>query len=588
MGWSTIIGCVFDPKGSFVPLRGTQDDGKEGAASLGDTRISYATSMLSRLKKYEGRAVACVSLIWFSVLTPWGRFPDPDAFYHAHLARLMLDQGPLAAFPWLDLTILGRHFADHHYLFHLILGPAIAIADWLRIPNAELWATQFMAPLLATLTVLSLWTVLRALGVKRTWIWTALALLIPGFSFRLLLAKASPLAVGAFVVILGTMALRRPMAAFLAGALFALSHGGWIIAIAAAAAMLAGDVIARRVIQDDSWEIAIRDAPWRVLGGLVSGIALGLVVHPNRLEIFQFLWIQTFKAGLAPSSAIIQGLEWLPADVGATLAELAPLVIAGLLGALGLIIANDTTSGRQDVGSSGRHGQTISTTRRPDVPFVLPIALALPVAITLAMTFKSRRFIEYLVPALVLWIASLWRFVDARKLWERLLEIRASFSAPFRRIFVPFLAALTISIAAHHAWSVWSALRQPAVLSFHAYRNTFSAVSERARPGDRVFHSDWDEFPILFAADDRLRFVSGLDPTFLYEASSTLSDQVRDLTIGRATSTAWDIIVGRTQSRFVFVTTKRHPDFDAALGADPRFVEIARDETTAAYEINPR
>ncbi|HWQ99723.1 MAG TPA: hypothetical protein VN397_02645 [Candidatus Methylomirabilis sp.] len=539
------------------------------------------------LKQHEGSIVGLASLAWFAVLTPWGRFADPDAFYHAHVARLMLDWGPLHSFPWLDLTSLGRSFADHHYLFHLILGPAIAALDAFRVANAELWGTQLMAPFLATLAAVCLWTVLRALGVTRAWIWTALALLIPDLSFRLLLAKASPLAVGAFVVVLGAMALRRPMTAFLAGALFALSHGGWVIAIAAAAAMLAGDVIARRFIESDPWIIALRDAPWRAFRALLTGIAFGVLLHPNRLEIIQFLWVQVFKAGLAPSAGIIQGREWLPANLGALFTELAPLVIAGLLGALGLIVSNAVVGSAPDTRQEPAPSETEGMPdNRTFDRMRLSIALALPVALTLALTLKSRRFIEYLVPALVLWLASLWQFVDARRLNNELIGMRNDLSPLGRRIIVPFLSIVGLALMIHHAILPWSSLRQEGAKPFDAYRNTFSAVTERARPGDRVFHSDWDEFPLLFAADDRLRYISGLDPTFLHEASSTLSDQVRDLTVGLATSTAWDVIAERTQSRFVFVTTKRHPDFDAALRADARFRELARNETTAAYEVS--
>ena len=549
--------------------------------------------MLDRLKRHEGLLVGVGSLLWFLVQTPWGRFPDPDAFYHAHLANLMLDRGALHAFPWLDMTSLGSNFADHHYLYHLILGPAIAAFDLARVPFAEMWATELMAPLLATVTAVALWTVLRAMHVKSAWVWVLLALLIPGFSFRLLLAKASPLAIGAFVAVMGAVALRRPMTAFFAGAIFALAHGGWIIALAVALAMVLGDMLARRLIEDDAWETAIRDAPWQAFRALLAGVALGLVIHPNRLELVQFLWVQTFKAGLVPSSAVIQGNEWLPAVPGVLVGELAPLMIAFLLGILGMLVARKGTGSRE----LGTVSETGSPSPAPGSRFPVPgslldrmrlsIMLALPVAMTVVLTLKSRRFVEYLVPALTLWIASLWQFVDVERLKTELTVMRRDLAPLARRIIVPFLVVLALALAAHHALLTWTQLHRPASNTFDAYRATFDAIRVRATAGDRVFHSDWDEFPILFAADDRLRYVSGLDPTFLHEASSTLSDQVRDLTIGRTTSTAWDVIVGRTRSRFIFVTTKRHPNFDATVRSDGRFKELARDETTAAYEVVP-
>ncbi|QQR60463.1 hypothetical protein IPH19_03550 [Candidatus Uhrbacteria bacterium] len=62
---------------------------------------------------------------WFSLFQIWGSFPDPDAFYHAKIASLMLERGPLLSFPWLDLTVLHSGFNDQHLLFHYFLMPFV-------------------------------------------------------------------------------------------------------------------------------------------------------------------------------------------------------------------------------------------------------------------------------------------------------------------------------------------------------------------------------------------------------------------------------------------------------------------------------
>ena len=164
-------------------------------------------------------------------------------------------------------------------------------------------------------------------------------------------------------------------------------------------------------------------------------------------------------------------------------------------------------------------------------------------------------------------------------------EIISSWPKLLRRIAPTIAVILIVLLAAHQTRATWTSLRRDASRSFDAYRTTLASITERASPNDRVFHSDWDEFPTLFAANDRVRYVSGLDPVFLHEANPALANAVRDLTIGRATTTAWQVIVEQTRSSFVFVTTKRHPSFDAILRADTRFIELARDEDTAAYEV---
>jgi hypothetical protein len=546
------------------------------------------TTRLKRIARHESLLVALGTLLWFLVLTPWGSFADPDAFYHAHIARLMLDRGALQAFPWLDLTTLGTHFADQHYLFHVVLGPAIAAFG-------EFWGTQLMAPILATFTALALWNVLRGLGVKHAWVWVALALLVPGFSFRLLLAKASPIAVGAFVVALGAMALKRPKTAFAAGALFALSHGGWIIAVAAAGLMLVADVVTRRVVDEAPWRATLKASPWKTFLALLVGILAGLLIHPNRTEIFRFLWVQVVQVGvLAGNGTVLMGREWLPADPGQLIAGLAPLLIPFLIGLLGLVgtkAQSTKLEARDEQGADPR--APACPERVSEGGFVLRadplmrrlIMLLLPVGLTLSLTFKSERMIEYLVPALAIWVACLWQLVDEKALLSELKTAVSRSSARIRPFIIPLLIILAMLVVTHHAVYTWNALRTANAKPFNVYRTTISAISARANPGDRVFSSDWDEFPILFAADDRLRYISGLDPTFLHEADPVLEADVRSVTLGSDTTSTWDLVANRTGSRFVFITTKRHPNFEKILSSDPHYKEIAKDDTTAAYEV---
>ncbi|MEN9558264.1 MAG: hypothetical protein RL141_633 [Candidatus Parcubacteria bacterium] len=551
------------------------------------------------------------------MLMPWGRFADPDAFYHAHISWLLWTRGPLEAFPWLDLTTLGTAFADQHFLYHVLLAPLARVVAWVAPgPFAELWATQFLAVGLATATALVAWMALKRIDPPRAWLWTAFLLIVSGFTGRMLLGKASPLAVAAFIGVIASVVgddghrfkqnsrtyahraaaelaplrgaqtvltarwayvrlfclnlLRGlPYAIFLFGFLFALSHGGWIIALLAAGLMLSTDIILNRVGHSLSWRRAVTRAPWRSSLGLLAGIGVGLCLHPNRDVLFSFLWTQVITAGIAPPSGLVQGMEWRPASVSSLIATLAPLLLALLAGAMGML-ATLMRKPRQVM---------VDDLRRL-------ILLLMPVALTLALTFKSRRFVEYLAPALALAVAALWRMVDWPVFRAELRTVTDAWPRILRRAALPVALIVAVVIPVRHTWQTWMALRRNGdAYAFNTYRTTFAAISARAKPGDRVFHTSWDEFPLLFAADDRLRYISGLDPAFLHDANPGLSRAVRDLTLGIATSTAWQVIVEQTGSQYVFTTPKRHPAFDAAIAADPRFHELARDMNTAAYEI---
>lgn len=519
-------------------------------------------------KERPAQVVLLALIISLTILTPWGQFNDPDAFYHAHISARMLNQGPLTSFPWLDLTSFGKSFADHHYLFHLILGPAIAVFG-------EFWGTQAMATLLAAFAGFALWSALRSLkgdADKTTdggaWVLLTLTFLVPLFTIRMLAAKASPLAVGFFIVMIGAMLFRRPLFMAIAGILFALSHGGWIIGIAAAGLMLTADVIASKVLDEKSWKQSVSNAPWITFASLLIGIAIGLILHPNRSTILQFLWLQVVEIGVkTQNGALAQGLEWFPANPTDLIPVLAPLLIAFILLIPGLIFA-------------GKRYEE-QTQRKL---FRRTIILAAPVALTFALTLKSHRFIEYLAPALALWLMSLWVLVDTERFKALVIQEFRAFKRPVRRILTVVLLALAIALPVQQVRKAWTSLHGDK-FPFDVYRATFREISKRANPGDRVYHSQWDEFPMLWAADDGLRYVSGLDPTFLFHADPDLSAAMYDLTYGNVTTTAWEIIVERTQSKFVFVTTERYRVFDETLQKDERFVEIARDERTAAYEV---
>jgi hypothetical protein len=520
----------------------------------------------------EPLAVAAASLTWFFFLIPWGGFPDPDAFYHAHMTDWIMAHGVPHTFPWLDLTTLGTHFADQHLLYHLILIPFVSLFGAFR-------GTQILIPLLATGTILTLWWCIRVIVRDESRyhdVWLLLPLLVPAFSVRMVLGKASPIAVALFLLVIAAMLLKRPRLACVAGLIFALSHGGWIIAILGAGAMLVGEVFASHVVHHLTPSLSERGTRLHIktmlpkhslktFFVLLLGILAGILLHPNRHELLSFLWIQIIRVSVPTASGVPLGLEWTSPTITSLITNLAPLLIALLLGVVGVLFAP-----RRDT-------REASTQRMRTA-----LMLVLPVALTFALTVKSYRMIEYFVPVFTLWIVSIWQLVDVRRLWDVSTQLIAPWK---RRVIIVVLVAVILALTVHHTHAAWASLRDARLRPFNAYATTFHAIRERANPGDRVFHSAFDEFPTLFALDDRLKYLWGLDPTFLYEASSTLGRDVTDLVYGDATSTAWNVIAHRTGSRFVFVTTKRHPIFDATLQHDPRFKELARDRDTAAYEV---
>jgi hypothetical protein len=503
------------------------------------------------MRRFVPALVFLCSLFWFAAFQPWGGFADPDAFYHAKTSALMAAQGPLQAFPWLDLTVLNTFYADLHFLFHVVTIPF----QWVF---GMLWGMQVAAVVFAALFALLFFLVAKRYGAAPG-LATALALSSSGLIVRLSLAKASPLAIGWLVFGLWATTARRHWLVAVATFGFALTHGGWIMLVGSVFLFCLGEVLYDTMVLNKGlkhW----REWNWRSVLGATAGAAIGTLVHPNFPTNLHFLWVQVFKIGVLTPGRVILGQEWSPVGLGELLTGIAPLLLAGLFTLYIVLFV------RRQQAPSTEVGRRI-------------IGTGLVVAAFFALTIKSRRSIEYLVPVLALWLSALWTLVDP-------VALRADVSAWWlkRRTLVIFLVVLLAFMVGKD----WIETRQSLVSHarpFGQFAPAMRAISERAKPGERVFHADWDEFPQLFVLDDRLHYISGVDPTFLLEANPTLSDAYRDLTLGTATSSPYTMIHDVFHSSFVFLERPDHAEFERLVEADARFKNIYRDEESAAYQV---
>jgi hypothetical protein len=78
-------------------------------------------------------------------------------------------------------------------------------------------------------------------------------------------------------------------------------------------------------------------------------------------------------------------------------------------------------------------------------------------------------------------------------------------------------------------------------------------------PGQLIFNTDWDDFPRLFYYDPSHSYVSGLDPTYLFDRDAALSKVYDRITLGEEEDPG-PLIRDRFGSRYVF-TDNSHQDF---------------------------
>ncbi len=536
---------------------------------------------------------------------PWGKLPDPDAFYHATMAKLTWERGPITSFPWLDLTTLGIHFADQHFLLHVLQSPFVhffGLAQGSRISSL----------IFAVLSLMGITIVFYKLRLRPFWLWPLLLALSYPFSTRMVLGKASPLVillwlVGLAVSLTPPTPLLTPSNSllnkredmkrirtlsclregrvssvrwqvelglvFLVSLLFALTHGGWIILPGSILLLIAGNVLYNKTIAGFDLKQSIKKVPWSALLASLIGVIVGILLHPGRRELFSLLWLQVVKIGLiAPTYALPMGQEWDPTSIGALIAMISTFGVVLLLIIPGLIFARRNVETLQC---------NVSTLIR------LIISWSLLIAVLTALTLKSIRFAEYLLPALAIWTAALAQLVD----WKKLFAWLSLGGGRLSKTLMPTIVLIaSLVIILRGVWNGYDALHNKPEFIDDQYLGATKAISEQAQPNDRVYHSQWDEFPVLFSRDQRLKYVAGLDPNFFYEATSTLALDYLELPFHAASSTkerVWSLIHDKLGAKFALIDTIRWPDLAKILDSDSRYKKIGQGQGGVGYRLQP-
>lgn len=483
--------------------------------------------------------------VWMALFQTWGAFADPDAFYHAKMASLLLERGPLLSFPWLDLTALHLHFHNQHFLFHYFLAPFVFFFGML--PGA-----QIAAVVAGGMFAVMAYYTFAFIKIRFAWFWTAILLALPPMSARLSLGKASPFAIGFFL--LGIVCWKKSwhVSAFIICTIYALTHGGWLLLPGALFVLSLGDWLYDRFVLNQSSSLRLT-----VFFATLCGGIFGTCIHPNFPESISYLWIQIFQIGVAtPIGRVMMGNEWYAYQPMDLVKHLALLIIIGLF-----ILWCFLSAKRR----AFDHEQAR-----------LSIGLGLLSAIFCALTLKSMRFVEYFAPVALLWFATIAQQIDERDVYLKLRE-RFRFMPHLLTVIFLFVIARTAMISRESL--------QSSAKPFTRFAGAMEVVSRELKPGERLFHSDWSMFPLLWTKNDQISYIAGLDPVFLLQASSTLSDAYTQLTLGHTTSGAYEIISQQFGSRVVLVSKKMSKKFEAILRNDDRFSVFYEDDEAIVFSV---
>ncbi|HJV32481.1 MAG TPA: hypothetical protein VJ694_00470 [Patescibacteria group bacterium] len=488
-----------------------------------------------------------VSAAFFAWVHASPGFGDPDAYYHLEMARLTAASGPVLAFPWLPFTTLAEHFADHHFLYHVALAPfVLAFGDFTGLKIATV--------LFAALAVAAFAFLLKTYGVKRPVLWTLPLLFAPGFVFRLLLTKATALALAAFFLFLAALRRRDRAAVFGIAFGYVWLHGGWPLLFAAAGL----DALVRRST--------------RTFWPTLLGLAAGLVVNPFFPANLSFYWEQIVQiAVVGRSDALVAvGNEWYPVDIGSLVFDNASVFLPLAASAAAFAAAIWTNR-------SARAGSAPSAERRKDFFFAAGLA-----AVFLLMTLRQARHKEYFLP-LALLVGALiaetaFAAVDLRALLAR---ARARLGG----LFAPSVCAFALIAAAFAAYALWlPRLAYADRPAFTRFEKAAAWTRAHVPEGETIFHQRWDDFPQLWYRDPSHRYIAGLDALFLYRKDPAKYWLWRDISEGRRRAGSAELIEKGFGARTVIVRTGPDPLL-SLMKKDPSFERVYADKDTEVWRI---
>lgn len=475
--------------------------------------------------------------------------PDNDGFYHIKMAWLMRTEGLKPDFQWLPLTILNaEEFYDHHFLYHVALIP-FTFGD-LRI------GAKWSAVVFSALSFLCIWLLLYRQKIPLAWMWSLLLLAISeAFLYRMSITRAQSLSLA--MLALGFMWMLENKYKHLAVLSFFYVWTYNAFPLMPALAFLY--CMSIFIIEH---KVVIKPILYSSIGVLA-----GLIINPYFPDNLVFTY-HHFLPKLLDATSVRVGNEWYPYQTETLLnnSTIALLLFVSATFGVGL------------------------TNRKMDVRTTASFLFALLFGF---MLFKSRRFIEYFPPFALIFAAFAWAPVFRKEYqlltWSSILNKNSNMvsSQPsitkFLQTNIP-LFVLAILFIFGITQSIPTTQNQIAKSKpYNLYQNSSIWLQENTPVGERIFHTDWDDFPRLFFYNTHNTYIIGLDPTYMQFYNEELYKTWVSITRGEVEEPS-RIILEKFSAKYIH-TDLGHQGFLQQAKKDKNLIEVYRDDQAVIFEI---
>lgn len=510
---------------------------------------NYPVQLTSIAGRKANLATLLAGLVLFSVFalfmglaqfsTP--DLPDNDGFYHIKMAYLMRTEGLKPDFIWLPLTILNpREFYNHHFLFHVLLIP-------FTFGNLVLGA-KWAAVIFSSLAFTVVWRLLDKQKIPYPYLW-ALGLLAvsEAFIYRMSITRVQSLSLALIALALHWLLTGRHIRLLFLGFIYVWLYNAFPLLLGIAGAyVLAVWLLERRL-----------DLRPLLYGGV--GITAGLIINPyfpyNLIFVFQHILPKVVE-----TTATSVGVEWYPYTTGQLLSNSPLALLAFISASLALGLAG----------------------RRMEARTATGLFLACLFGF---MVFQSRRFIEYFPPFALIFAAFAWApIIDG--IQNRNSEKMQGAQNPLINWIRSNLAAVVmIAILGPAVWMTFKDSKSSLQSSkpHQLYAGASAWLEANTPAGERIFQTDWDDFPRLFFYNTHNTYLVGLDPTYMQLYDADLYAVWVDITRGRVENPS-AIITENFGARYV-LSDLLHDGFLNQAERDPRLAEVYRDADAVILQI---
>jgi hypothetical protein len=499
---------------------------------------------------------------------------DYDGYYHIKWSQMLWGGIKSRHFPpaftWLPLTTLDQNgYVDHHLLFHILQIPF----TWFG--NLTLGA-KVAATLFGSLAVFSCYWLTLHYRIKYSLVWLIALLACSGaFLYRLNMAKAPPLAI--IFMVVGIYLLFEKKYWMLGPLMFLFVWTYSLFPTLLFAALIWAGVV--------GW--CEERVEWRPVVWTLVGMIAGLVVNPYfPRNIWLFIEHARMKLTFGDFSTSV-GQEWYSYDSWVFLSTCFGACVAMLVG----YIAFNGSDRKRSAHSL----------------FFLVFSTLLMVA-----TMKSKRFAEYWPPFAVLFAA-----FSLQPIFDGARGVIGSLPDDVLDELKPFLDRheLAETEEAEKQRELWKTLVAGGITAAlfivmlvnikgierfkingvageikssdgpNKYRDGMKWISQNVPAGERIFNTDWDDFPKMFFYDPSHSYISGLDPTYLFDKNQELAKLYDEVTLGKVDDPAL-IIRDRFGSRYVFSDQEKvHDDLYVKAMASGWFDKAYEDDDCVILHI---